>query len=220
MRRTSSYRLSVPSDTASATAITPTRSIASAETRILDAVRTCVERWGHAKVTIDDVAAEARVSRATIYRMFPGGRDVLFESLRVRELEEFFADLQVAVADATSLRELLVRTVVTATRRLRDDAHLALLLAAEPGEVLSQLTSAGVPRIVRFATTFLAPLLDPYLDRAEARVITDVLSRLTISYFLAPSDVVDLGDPASAEAFLAPFIDVLAPSAPASGAPT
>ena len=62
-------------------------------------------------------------------------------------------------------------------------------------------------------------LLEPYLDGAEARVVTDVLSRLTISYFLAPSDVVDLGDPASADAFLAPFIELLAPSAPATSAP-
>ena len=33
--------------------------------------------------------------------------------------------------------------------------------------------------------------------------------RLTISYFLAPSDVVDLGVEASARAFLAPFIDTI-----------
>jgi AcrR family transcriptional regulator len=182
---------------------------ATVEDRVLLAVRECCERYGSAKVTIDDIAAAARVSRATIYRMFPGGKDVLFEALRVRELEEFFADLERAVEGASSLHELLVRTVVTATRRLRDDEHLALMLAAEPGEVLSQLTSAGVPRIVRFATTFLVPLLDPFLDRAEARTVIDVLSRLTISYFLAPSDAVDLGRYESAAAFLAPFIDVL-----------
>lgn len=177
--------------------------------RVLDAVRSCCERWGVAKVTIDDVAAEAGVSRATIYRMFPGGKDVLFEALRVRELEEFFAELKTGVEGATSLQELLVRAVVTATRHLREDEHLALMLAAAPGEVLSNLTSEGVPRIVRFATTFLVPLLDPYLSRDEARLVIDVLSRLTISYFLAPSDLIDLGDEHSATAFLAPFIDML-----------
>jgi len=176
---------------------------------VLDAARTCCERWGATKVTIDDIAAAARVSRATIYRMFPGGKDVLFEALRVRELEEFFDDLQTSIAGAASLDELLVRAVVTATRRLREDEHLTLMLAAEPGEVLSQLTSAGVPRIVRFATTFLVPLLDPYLARDDARVVIDVLARLTISYFLAPSELVDLGDERSAAAFLAPLIDVL-----------
>jgi AcrR family transcriptional regulator len=56
------------------------------ERRILDATRVCCERWGIAKVTVDDVAAEAGVSRATLYRMFPGGKDVLFDAMRVREL--------------------------------------------------------------------------------------------------------------------------------------
>ena len=63
-----------------------------------------------------------------------------------------------------------------------------------------------MPRIIRFATAFLAPLAEPFLDRQQARSIIDVLARLTISYFLAPSDSVDLGDEASARPFLTPLI--------------
>ena len=174
--------------------------------RVLDAAQRCCERWGIAKVTIDDIAADAGVSRATIYRMFPGGKDVLFEALRVRELEEFFTVLRARVEGADSLEELLVRTVVAATQELRADDHLALMLASEPGTVLGQLTVEGVPRIIRFATTFLVPLAEPYLDRIRARAVIDVLARLTISYFLAPSDDVDLGDEASAREFLEPLI--------------
>lgn len=182
------------------------------EDRVLDAARGCLERWGFAKLTIDDIASEAQVSRATIYRMFPGGKDVLFEAMRVRELQEFFDHLKTELDGADSLEDLLVRTVVTATRRLRDDEHLALMLAAEPGTMLSQLTSDGVPRIIRMATTFLVPLADEYLSRSQSTALIDVLSRLTISYFLAPSAVVDLGDEASARAFLTPFISTLTPT--------
>jgi AcrR family transcriptional regulator len=178
----------------------------SVEDRVLDATRHCWEKWGIAKVTVDDIATEAGVSRATIYRMFPGGKDVLFEALRVRDLEEFFALLRAEVEGTDSLEDLLVRTVVTATRELRADEHLALMLAAEPGEILGQLTVEGVPRIIRFANTFLAPLAEPYLDPVTARAVIDVLARLTISYFLAPSDTVDLGDDASARAFLRPLL--------------
>ncbi len=56
----------------------------SAEDRVLDAARRCVDRWGLSKLTIDDVAAEAGVSRATLYRLFPGGKDVMFDALRRR----------------------------------------------------------------------------------------------------------------------------------------
>jgi AcrR family transcriptional regulator len=183
--------------------------VANLEQRVLDAAKACCERFGFAKLSVEDVAAEAAVSRATIYRLYPGGKDVLLEALRVRELEEFFADLRAGIVGVESLEQLLVCTVVIATRALRDDHHLAVMLAAEPGEALTQLTTAGVPRIIDYATTFLVPFAEPYLSREQSVALVDVLSRLTISYFLAPSDLVDLRDPDSARHFLAPLIATL-----------
>ena len=176
------------------------------ERRVLDATERCWDRWGRAKVTIDDIAAEAGVSRATLYRMFPGGRDVLFEALRVRRLEDFFTDLRSAVHGACDLTDVLLRTVVHATRELRSDERLGAMLAAEPGEALSDLTVQGLPRVVRMATVFLTPMLDPHLARADAARLVDLVARLVISYFLAPSDHVDLGDADSARRFLTTFV--------------
>jgi AcrR family transcriptional regulator len=187
--------------------------------RVLDAAKRGCERWGFDRVTIDDIAADAGISRATLYRMFPGGKDVLFEALRVRELEEFFTILRDRVEGAETVEDLLVRAVVAATEELRVDEHLAVMLATEPGKTLGDLTVEGVPRIIRFATAFLVPLAEPYLGRRRARTVIDVLARLTISYFLAPSDDVDLSDEASARAFLHPVIAVLAP-APTTLSPT
>jgi AcrR family transcriptional regulator len=186
--------------------------VSSLEDRVLEATRRCCDKWGIAKVTVEDIAAESGVSRATIYRMFPGGKDVLFDALRVRELEDFFATLRSHVEGADSLEDLLVRTVVAATRELRADDHLALMLASEPGEVLGDLTLEGLPRIIRVAVAFIAPLADPYLPRSESRALIDVLARLTISYFLSPSDHVDLGDEASARRFLAPVLRAFQPA--------
>ena len=182
----------------------------TAEARILDATKQCCERFGVAKVTVDDIAAASGVSRATLYRLFPGGKDVLFEALRVRELTEFFDLLTAEVAGIDDFEELVVRLVVTATRSLRADDHLAILLASEPGEALSQLTVDGLPRIIRVATSYLTPLAQPHLTPREAARVIDLLVRVTISYFLAPSDTVDLGDPASARRFIQPGLAALA----------
>jgi len=179
------------------------------ETRILDAAKDCCERWGVAKVTIDDIAHAAGVSRATLYRLFPGGKDVLFEALRVRELEDFFGRLQAAIEGADSLEDIVVRAVVAATQELRADEHLARMMASAPGEALGELTVAGLPRIVRMATVTLTPFVTDHLAFPTARRLIEVLSRLTISYFLAPSDDLDLGDPTSARAFLRPVVHVL-----------
>ncbi len=187
----------------------------TAETRILDAAKRCCEQWGFDKVTVDDIATASGVSRATLYRLFPGGKDVLFEALRVRELTEFFDTLTAEVATVDDFEELVVRLVVVATRELRADDHLAVMLASEPGEALSQLTVDGLPRIIRIANDYLAPLLEPFLDPEHAPGLIDLLVRITISYFLAPSDHVDLGDPDSARRFLRPGLSVLVPSAAA-----
>lgn len=186
----------------------------SPEQRVLDAVKCCCEQYGVAKVTIDDIVERSGVSRATIYRLFPGGRDVLFEALRVRELNEFFDVLTTEAAGTDNVEDLVVRLVVVATRELRADDHLAIMLASEPGEVLTQLTVGGLPRIIGVATSYLRPMLEPYLDPQHAVALIDLLVRVTISYFLAPSDHVDLGDPESARAFLRPGLAVLAPIHP------
>jgi len=173
-----------------------------AMTRILDATKACCERWGIAKVSVDDIAAEAGVSRATLYRMFPGGKDTVLDALRVRELEEFFIVLKQGVEGTETLEDLVVCTVVVATEELRNDKHLALMLMSEPGDTLAQLTVQGLPRIIRMASLFLAPLVDRYLDRPAGAQLVDLLSRLVISYFLAPSEHVDFGDRDSARHFI------------------
>ncbi len=188
------------------------------DARVLDATKRCCERWGFEKVTIDDIAAEAGVSRATLYRMFPGGKDVLFDALRVRELEDFFTRLTEQLEGADTLEEILVRTVVFATRDLRADEHLALMLAAEPRDTLSQLTVEGLPRIIRMASLFIAPLVDPYLGREVSGKLVDVLARLVISYFLAPFEHVDLGDEVSARSFIRTHVLPTFGSASVSGA--
>ncbi len=176
--------------------------LGEAEHRILDAAKLCCERYGLAKVSVDDVAGAAGVSRATLYRLFPGGRDVLFDALRRRENADFFGRVLATVHDAEGLEDLLVRVVVAATGELRADEHLSIMLAAEPGETMRELSVDGLPRIVNSAVEFLVPLVDPYLDRDESLPLVELLARLVISYFLAPSATVDLGDHESARRFL------------------
>jgi AcrR family transcriptional regulator len=175
------------------------------EAKVLDAVRACIDELGLSKVTIDDIVARSGVSRATIYRLFPGGREVLFEAMRVRELEVFFEKLRAEAEGAADLADLLARCIVVASRELADDEHLATLLAAERGEVLGQLTVDGVPRVVMMATQVITPLAERYVSHAAATQIVEVLSRLVISYFLAPSSQVDFTDYASVRGFLDSF---------------
>ena len=169
---------------------------------ILDATKSAIERWGVERLTINDVCDAAKISRATLYRTFPGGKEVLLEALRLREAETFFTTLRAHAEGEHTLEDTIVRCMVVATTELRSDRNIALMLAAEPNEVLSQFTVQGVPRFVSVATTFLTPLLEPYLSRKEATRLVEVLSRMVISFFLAPSAQFDFTKESDARAFV------------------
>jgi AcrR family transcriptional regulator len=186
------------------------------EHRVLDAATRCCERWGMAKVTVDDIAAEAGISRATLYRLFPGGKDVLYEALRRRDSADFFTELEAHVDRADSLGDLLVRIVVEATRQLRADEHLQVMLASRPGEVAMSLSFEGLPVIFETATAYLSPLVARWIGEHRAAELAELLSRLVVSYFLTPSRFVDLGDPESANRFLANHVLPAFPTLPPS----
>jgi len=176
------------------------------ESTVIEAVLICVNQWGWDKVTMDDVCAAAGVSRATLYRLFPGGRDVLFEAVRMRGLDDFFTTMRAHVEGSETLEELLVRCIVIASTELRHDENLAKMLATAPGETLGDLTVGGVGRIVRAATAFITPLTDEFIPANEAATLVEVMCRLVISCYLSPSSTIDFADETSTRNFVTTFL--------------
>ena len=176
------------------------------EAAIFSAVDSCVTQWGWDKVTMDDICVTAGVSRATVYRLFPGGRDVLFEAVRLGKLEDFFTAMRANVEGSESLEDLLVRCIVVASSELQHDEHLAMMLATVPGETLGDLTVSGLGRIVRVATAFITPLTDEFIPADEAAHIVDVMCRLVISYYLSPSSTIDFTNEDAARLFVQRFV--------------
>jgi len=164
------------------------------ERAVIEAARACLREIGRDKVTMDDVCAAAGISRATLYRIFPGGRDILFDAVRRHSIEEFFADIRGELEGAESLEDFLVRVIVAASRALREDHGLAALLATQPGVALGDLTLDGLDRIISVATGFITPFTDEFIPSADAAEIVDIVVRLTISHYLSPSHLFDFTD--------------------------
>ena len=76
--------------------------------RILEATVTCLGRFGIAKTTVDDASKEAAVSRATVYRHFPDGRDQLISESITWAVGRFFQELFEAVVDETDIGRIRV----------------------------------------------------------------------------------------------------------------
>ena len=71
----------------------------SARQRILDAALDQVGRQGLSELSMDELAATARVSRATLYRLFPGKSALFGELIRVFSPWELVADIIDAMPD-------------------------------------------------------------------------------------------------------------------------
>ena len=72
----------------------------NARQRILDAALDQVGRHGLAELSMDELAATAGVSRATLYRLFPGKSALFGELIRVFSPWEPVADVLDAMPDA------------------------------------------------------------------------------------------------------------------------
>jgi AcrR family transcriptional regulator len=155
--------------------------------RILQATYDCVARWGLAKTTVADAAREAGLSRATVYRYFPGGRDELIGAVVAWEYARFFTRLYDEVHSAESLEEVMERGLLFARRAITEHEVLQRMLQTEPEALLPTLTveSEGTQELI---AAFLAPYvarhrLAPGVTVAEA---ADFLGRMVLSYIASP----------------------------------
>ncbi len=173
--------------------------------RIVDAALACIARFGLAKTTIDDVAREAGVSRATVYRSFPV-KQPLLEAVVAREVERLAAVLAAAAATAGRLDDTLVAVIVAGARHLESHAALTTVLAHECEALLPYLTFDGAGRTLARAGDLLAPLLAPYVGHGHARRAGEWIARTALAYLCAPSDTVRLTDPDSVRALVTDFL--------------
>jgi AcrR family transcriptional regulator len=168
--------------------------------RVLEGAYDCIARRGMAKTTVDDVAAASGVSRATIYRIFPGGKDEVLRDTVGWEMDNFFLRLGQELGDAADFPEFLERALPLARRELLEHAVLQKVLETEPDR-LNPLITVQQDRLIGAIAAYFLPLLER--DRAAGRIALDVdlaataeyVARLSLSLISSPGRH-DLTDPA------------------------
>ena len=191
--------------------------------RIVDATLACLESQGLAKTTLDDIADCAGMSRATVYRAFPGGREAIFAAVVDTELARFFSDLAIVMGEATDLEEALVSGIVGASRRLSEHRAIRSLLEHEPGVVLPYMCFDAMNRVLAVASSFAAPFLARWLAPDQALRAAEWAARITLSYLSterAPIDPTDRDDVARlVSLFVLPGVLALRRASPSSPRP-
>jgi AcrR family transcriptional regulator len=164
--------------------------------RILEATLDCVARLGMAKTTMDDVARAADLSRATLYRAFPGGRDEVLDAVVTWEVARFFLRLNAAVQpDGLDSVAVLEQGLLAARAALEHHELLQRLLREEADQLVPSLATV-MPLVGQALADWYRPWLEasrlrPGVDPAEA---ADLVARMALSYLGTPGRW-DLQDP-------------------------
>lgn len=178
----------------------------STRVRLVDGALRCLARQGIAKTTVDDIAREAGLSRATAYRAFPGGKDDILAAVVETEVARLFSSLAVVMGEAHDLEDVLVAGMVESARQLRSHQALSYLLTYEPGAVLPHLTFAGQDRVLLVAGDLAAPFFARWLEPEQASRAAEWAVRIVLAYCSDQTPARDLTDPAATRALVRSFV--------------
>ncbi|WP_174187039.1 TetR/AcrR family transcriptional regulator [Nocardia barduliensis] len=144
--------------------------------RILRATFEVLGRRGHRKLSLSDVAVQAKVSRPTLYRLFSSKEELLaaFGRYEQRNIED---GLRAATEGLTGPDRLdaILRFIVD----FQDSYSLSHLVGVEPHHVLSQIT-----RVLPIMRGLIAPMV----DGDDAELVAATIVRLAVSHYLVPGD--------------------------------
>ena len=194
----------------------------STRVRIVDGALRCVARQGVAKSTVDDIAREAGLSRATVYRTFPRGKDDILGAMVETEVARLFSSLAVVMGEAHDLEDVVVAGIVEAARRLSSHEALGYLLAHEPGLILPHLTFGRLDQILLAVGDLGAPFFGRWLEPEQASRAAEWAGRIVVAYTSDRNPTTDLTDPDETRALVRAFVlpGILALRLEATGAPT
>jgi AcrR family transcriptional regulator len=168
--------------------------------KVLQGTYDSIARVGIAKTTMDDAARAAGVSRATVYRLFPGGRDELLRETVGWEMTRFFLHLGEELGSAHDFAAFLERALPFARDELLRHAVLQKVLETEPDRLMPLIT-VEQHRVIEYIADYFLPLLVRDQERGLVRSGVDLpraaeyVARMALSLISSPGRH-DLDDPA------------------------
>lgn len=100
---------------------------ALATQRVIDAALRCLDQLGLDKTTVDDIARESSISRATLYRRF-GSKEAIFAAALQQQSRPFNSEVSTILTGPGSLAERIERLLVWAVIEVPENLTLRRLL--------------------------------------------------------------------------------------------
>jgi AcrR family transcriptional regulator len=177
--------------------------------QLLDAALSLFIECGLRRTSMDQVAQQAGVGRATLYRRF-GDKDQLVQAVILRECQQQLALIEADLKAMDAIPEMLVEAFVLAVTRAHAHPLLVRLLRSEPETILPYLTTE-LPAVTSFARLYLAGQISKFQQAGQLAVrpaepLAELLLRLMQSLVLSPQGVIDPSSDTSVRAFAREFL--------------
>jgi AcrR family transcriptional regulator len=166
--------------------------------RLLDAAHDQFCRMGIRRSTMEDVARRAGVSRITAYRRF-ATKDALVEQVVRREFRRYFDQFLVDIEEARTVADRVELGFVSALQAIRRNPLIGGLMNVEPDVLIPSMIGDG-GRTVGTVQRFVAGQLRREQQAGnisadvDVEVVAELMTRLSASFLITPSHVVDLDD--------------------------
>jgi AcrR family transcriptional regulator len=186
----------------------------SSEARVVAALIDCVARWGLQKTTIEDLARASGLSRATVYRLFPGGKQAIVDAAAATELARLADSVGHEVAGAASLEDALTAAISTAMSFLSTHDAFEYLREHEPEVLESFVAYDRLDDLLGVCGTLLSPTLSRFLPPADATEVGVWAARVVVSYLNSPAPGLDPAAPGDARRLVVTYLLPGLPAAP------
>ena len=168
----------------------PTNGPESGRERMLDAAESCLQRFGLAKTTIEDVAQASGLSRATVYRQF-GNRDGLLLAVATRDAERTAADAELFLQRFDDVGSWIVEGMLFCLREIPKRPVLSQFLAPHELGAASRMVLTS-DRMLAIGAEILRPMFEParreglLRQNLELDSLMEWVLRILMSYLAVP----------------------------------
>ena len=148
--------------------------------RIIDAAEECFARFGVAKTTVEDIAAAAGLSRATVYRSLTGGREELILAVLLRNLRRFLDGLAERLRRQRSVPEAIVEGTMDAVAFARAEPTLSRFLVPEAAGHMQAAVAGAAEHVLALCCDYVRP----YFEQAQraGTVRADIEAEGTVEF--------------------------------------
>lgn len=157
------------------------------QARIVEAAVNCVKRWGIEKVTLNDIAKEAGVTRPTVYSYF-SNRDEVVQFALLQSAYGFAKKLLAHIEGYESVERRTIEAVMFSLKTLPSEPYLELMSDAGLASIMNEhaLSTKEGKQIRRSVFKLIFSGMD--VDDDELDEIIEVATRFLLSLLTVKSE--------------------------------